>query len=103
MIPVLPFDELPDGTARCVDIAGRQVALVRIGTTVHAVDDQCSHAKVSLSDGDVWPEACTIECPRHGSAFSLTDGAPDSLPATRSIAVHRVDVIDGMINVEVAE
>ena len=44
-----------------------------------AVDDRCSHADVSLSEGEV--EGCLIECWLHGSQFDLRTGQPTCLPA----------------------
>ena len=102
MTNVCKFDDLVDGAAVCHNVDGVAVAIVRIGDDVHAIDDLCSHANVSLSGGDVWPGACTLECPKHGSAFSLTTGEPDTLPATRPVAVHSARVEDGMVVVEVA-
>ncbi len=101
MTPLFPLDELGDGAVRRCEVDGHAIAVVRIGDAVHAIDDQCSHANVSLSDGDVWPDACTLECPKHGSAFSLITGEPDTLPATRAVAVHRVEITDGVVTVEV--
>ena len=45
-----------------------------------AINDICSHANVSLSEGEV--EDCTIECWLHGSRFDLRTGKPTGLPAT---------------------
>ena len=59
-----------------------------------ALSDRCSHAKVSLSEGDVDADERCIECWKHGSAFSLVDGEPQSLPATKPVAVYEV-TIDG--------
>jgi 3-phenylpropionate/trans-cinnamate dioxygenase ferredoxin subunit len=50
----------------------------------------------------VWPDACTLECPKHGSAFSLTTGEPDTLPATVPVRVHHVSVVDGDVHVELS-
>ena len=41
---------------------------------VHAVDDTCSHANVSLSEGEL--DGCTLECWLHGSRFDLRTGTP---------------------------
>ena len=60
------------------------VCLVRIGDDFYAIGDRCSHADFSLAEGDIDAEERTIECWKHGSAFSLVDGQPQSLPATRS-------------------
>jgi 3-phenylpropionate/trans-cinnamate dioxygenase ferredoxin subunit len=99
---VCSLDEFESGTARRVVVDGRAVALVRIGDDVYAIDDVCSHANVSLSDGEVWSDSCMLECPKHGSSFNLTTGEPDTLPATRPVAVHAARVEDGMVIVEVA-
>jgi 3-phenylpropionate/trans-cinnamate dioxygenase ferredoxin subunit len=76
-----------------VDAGAHGICLVRIGEVYYALDDRCSHAEVSLSEGDVDPEERCIECWKHGSAFSLLDGTPQSLPATEPVAVFatRVD------------
>lgn len=99
---VCSLDEIEPGTARKVLVEGQAIALVRIGDDVYAIDDLCSHANVSLSDGEVWSDTCMLECPKHGSSFSLTTGEPDTLPATRPVAVHTARVEDGLVIVEVA-
>lgn len=85
-------DELAPGQARRVDVAGRSVAVVRIGDDFYAVGDTCSHEDYSLSEGEVWPEECEIECPKHGSTFDLRTGEPQSLPATAPVPVLQVTV-----------
>jgi 3-phenylpropionate/trans-cinnamate dioxygenase ferredoxin component len=52
---------------------------------------------VPLSEGDVDADELTIECWKHGSQFSLTDGEPLSLPATHAVPVYDVSVDDGQI------
>jgi 3-phenylpropionate/trans-cinnamate dioxygenase ferredoxin component len=95
--PVCAFDELADGTARRFDVDGVAVAVVRIGDDVYAIGDVCSHANVSLSDGDVWCDERELECPKHGSAFHLETGEPSTLPATQPVAVYAASVVDGQI------
>ena len=46
---------------------------MRIDDDVYAIGDMCSHANVSLSEGEVWCDEREIECPKHGSTFSLDD------------------------------
>jgi len=87
-------DDLASGEARRFDVAGRRVALVRIGQDFYAVGDRCSHEDFSLADGEVWPDECEIECAKHGSTFDLRTGEPCSLPATRAVPVYRV-VVEG--------
>jgi 3-phenylpropionate/trans-cinnamate dioxygenase ferredoxin subunit len=83
------------------EVDGVPVAVVRIDDEVFAVHDRCSHADVRLSDGLVWCETKQIECIRHGSAFSLESGHPDTLPATQPVAVYAVSVTDGEVVVNV--
>ena len=97
MTVVCTFDEVPDGGALKVEVDGVPVSVVRIGSDVYAVADTCTHANVSLSGGDVWCDELEIECPKHGSAFSLLTGIPSTLPATQPIAVYSAEVVDGSV------
>ena len=94
-----PLDELEPGTPRRLVIDGIAIAVVRIGDEVHAVGDVCSHANVSLSGGEVWCDEREIECPKHGSTFSLLTGEPITLPATQPVPVFRTEVEDGKVTV----
>ena len=58
------------------------------------ISDRRSHGDYSLSEGDVCEENREIECPKHGSIFSLETGEPQSLPATKPVPVYVVR-IDG--------
>ena len=100
MTVVARFDDLVPGTATKVDIDGVAVAVVRIGDDVYAIGDMCSHANVSLSDGEVWCDEKQLECPRHSSAFSLETGVPATLPATQPVPVFSVSVVNGDVVVE---
>ena len=101
MTVVCNFDELESGTAKRFDVNGVPVAVVRIDDEVYAIGDICSHANVSLSDGEVWCETKQLECPRHSSAFSLVTGVPETLPATQPVPVYSATVVDGQVDVEV--
>lgn len=87
-------DELDPGTARRFDVDGHRIALVRIGDDFYAIGDRCSHADFSLSEGDVWEDERELECPKHGSTFSLLTGEPRTLPATQPVPVYAV-VVEG--------
>ena len=95
-------DEIKPGTARRFDVGEHRIALVRIGDDFYALGDRCSHADYSLSEGDVWEDEREIECPKHGSTFSLETGKPQTLPATRPVPVYKVRVDDGDVLVEVS-
>jgi 3-phenylpropionate/trans-cinnamate dioxygenase ferredoxin subunit len=83
-------DEIEPGMARRFEVGRHRICVVRIGDDFYAIGDQCSHANFSLSDGEVYSEDREIECWKHGSTFSLVDGKPQSLPATKAVPVYDV-------------
>jgi 3-phenylpropionate/trans-cinnamate dioxygenase ferredoxin subunit len=93
-VRVCSVDDVKPGDARRFDVDGNRIAIVRIGDDWYALGDRCSHEDYSLSEGDVWEEEREIECPKHGSTFSLIDGEPQTLPATKPVPVYVVR-IDG--------
>lgn len=54
------LDALPAGRPILREVAGRRLAVVRMGETVHVVDDECPHAGGPLSQGAVLDG--TIRC-----------------------------------------
>ena len=95
--------DLEPGTARRIEVGGVPVALVRIDDEVYAIGDICSHAHVSLSEGEVWPDEREIECPKHSSTFDLRTGEPTCLPATQPVPVFTTVVRDGEVTITVEE
>ena len=84
--------ELAPGTAKRYDVGAHRVAIIRCGDDLYAIGDTCTHADVSLSEGEVYCDEREIECWKHGSTFSLVSGEPQSLPATRAVRVYDVEV-----------
>ncbi|MET8701823.1 MULTISPECIES: non-heme iron oxygenase ferredoxin subunit [unclassified Kitasatospora] len=84
------LSELAEDVPKRVDLNGVPVAVVRTDEGVFAINDICSHANVSLSEGEV--EDCMIECWLHGSSFDLRSGKPSGLPATKPVAVYPVKI-----------
>jgi 3-phenylpropionate/trans-cinnamate dioxygenase ferredoxin subunit len=100
-IRVAALDELAEGEGRCVEVAGRRIALFRIGAEVFALADTCSHAEASLAEGDVFDDV--VECPLHGAAFDIRTGAVLSLPATKPVAAYTVEVENGEVHLLLPE
>ena len=90
--------DVPEDEAIGVTIGGCDVAIARNGDEFFAVQDQCSHAAVALSEGEV--EECTIECWLHGSRFDLRTGKPTGLPATEPVSTFPVEVRDDGVYVD---
>jgi 3-phenylpropionate/trans-cinnamate dioxygenase ferredoxin subunit len=99
MTSIGKFSDFESGVAKKVKVDGVTVAVVRIDDEIFAIADKCSHADVSLSDGVVWCETKQLECIKHGSAFNLVTGVPDTLPATQPVAVYEVSVVNDEVNV----
>src|SRR5580658_6256722 len=95
-------EEVEPGTVRRFEPAGSDlaVALASCDSGLRAVVDNCSHEDYPLSEGELFADQCEIECLRHGSTFSLIDGEPQSLPATKALRILAVEVIDGEVWVE---
>ena len=99
---VCGVDDVEPGSAGRFDVDGYRLCVVRIGDDWYAINDECSHADYSLSEGDVWEDEREIECPQHGSTFSLETGEPQTLPATQPVPVYDVVVEDGQVVVSVS-
>ena len=95
------LDDLADGGARRFDVDGRSLAVVRIGDDVYAIGDRCSHANISLSEGDVHADERELECWKHGSTFDLETGKPRTLPATVPVQVFPVKIEGDDVMIEV--
>jgi 3-phenylpropionate/trans-cinnamate dioxygenase ferredoxin subunit len=87
-----PLADLPPGTARRYEVAGHRIAVVRLGDDVYALGDRCSHADVSLAEGEINEDDRTLECWKHGSEFDLETGEALTLPATRPVPTYEARV-----------
>jgi 3-phenylpropionate/trans-cinnamate dioxygenase ferredoxin subunit len=91
---VCSVKDVEAGSAKRFDVDGQRLCVAHVGDDFYVIDDTCSHADYSLSEGDVWEDEREIECPKHGSTFSLETGDPATLPATQPVRVYDVK-IDG--------
>ncbi|HEY9290488.1 MAG TPA: non-heme iron oxygenase ferredoxin subunit [Microlunatus sp.] len=96
---VCPLADLAPETAQAVEVDGEDIAIVNSGGAIYAIADECSHAAIPLSEGDVGDGE--IECYMHGSRFSLKTGEPLGLPATEPVAVYAVKIENDEIYVDV--
>lgn len=98
LVQVCTVDELNDDLPLACDVGEFDVAIVRHEGELFAIQDECSHGKVPLSQGDVTD--CTIECYLHGSRFDLRTGAALGLPATHPVPVYPVEVQGDLVYVD---
>ena len=93
-----PAADVAKGTAISVELEGVDIAVVHADDdNFYAVRDECSHAAVPLSEGEV--EGCMLECWLHGSRFDLRTGEPSGPPAFSPVAIFPVEIRDGHIYV----
>lgn len=86
-------DEVAPDSAIRVEVSGHRLAVVRIGDgDWYVIGDRCSHAEASLASGEVLSAEREIECPKHGSTFSLVTGEALALPATEPVPTYEVRV-----------
>jgi 3-phenylpropionate/trans-cinnamate dioxygenase ferredoxin component len=69
-----------------------ELAIVHSSGAFYAIADECSHASIPLSEGDVGEGE--IECYLHGSRFDLRTGEPIGLPATERVPIYRC-IVEG--------
>ena len=95
--PTVPESELVEGKATRYEVDGVGVMLTRHGGQVCALSDRCTHAGGPLNEGTI--EAGTVECPWHGSVFSLEDGSVKRGPARSPQPAYETRVTDGRVEV----
>ena len=93
------MSELADGTMKQVNVRGELVGLYRVGDSVYAMGDICTHEHAYLTDGDFEPEEMEVECPLHGSRFNIETGDVRILPATQPEPTYQVKVEGDVISV----
>jgi len=64
--------ELVDGAMKKVVVDGREILLIRLGSTYYATNNRCPHMGGDLSQGKL--VGTIVTCPRHGSQFDVTTG-----------------------------
>jgi len=98
-VEVARVEDIPPGHAARLEIDAVAVAVFNVNGTFHAIDDTCTHAEASLSEGELEPDRCAVECPLHGAVFDLQTGEPLSLPAIEPVRVHHTTITDGSLSV----
>ena len=102
-IDVCAASELPSGEMRLIDAPdGAKIGVFNCDGNLYAIEDRCSHDDGPLAEGLFDADACTVECPRHGSLFDLTSGRPKTLPAYQPVTTYPVTSVDDTVKLEVS-
>jgi 3-phenylpropionate/trans-cinnamate dioxygenase ferredoxin component len=98
-IPLCRAADVPDGAGTRIDRGTTgttdDVAVFHDGGRFYALNDTCTHAQASLSEG--WVEDGEVECPMHSGRFDLETGEAVGMPAVRDTVAYRVEVRDGTV------
>jgi nitrite reductase/ring-hydroxylating ferredoxin subunit len=97
--PAAKTGEVIEGLPVLVSINGIDICLLRYRDQFYAIDDLCSHAEASLSEGE--QRGPIIECPRHGGQFDITTGKAVHYPAFSPVETFPVKVEDDTIFIAV--
>jgi 3-phenylpropionate/trans-cinnamate dioxygenase ferredoxin subunit len=98
-VKVCGVADVAKGEVVAANVDGTPLALVHADDgNFYAVYDECSHARIALSEGEV--DGCTLECWLHGSRFDLRTGRPTGLPATEPVPIYAVEIRDGDVYVD---
>ncbi len=100
-IDICAVPDLPPGAKRIVVWEDLEIGLFNCAGEVLAIENRCSHDDGTLADGELDQDACTVECPRHGSLFDLHTGKPKTLPAYVPVDTFVVRIEDDVIKLEV--
>lgn len=100
LVRVCAVADVAAESAIAVEVGRDELAIVNSNGTFYAIADECSHAAIPLSGGDVGDGE--IECYLHGSRFDLRTGEPLGLPATEPVAVYRCEISGADVLVDVS-
>lgn len=98
-VQVAKLSEMPDQSAKYVQVEGRSIALFNLGGQFYAIDDTCTHEGGPLSDGFIHGEE--VECPWHGARFNIKTGEVTLDPATEGVVKYNLRLNGDAIEVEV--
>ena len=91
-------EELEGVLLQGMTIKGREILLARLGDSWSAIGNVCTHEHCLLSNGRIIGE--NVQCPCHGSMFSLRTGGAKHWPATDPVPVYPVTVNGGEVFIE---
>jgi 3-phenylpropionate/trans-cinnamate dioxygenase ferredoxin subunit len=101
-VRVASVGEVPVESLKAVMADHTEICLARAEDgNFYAINDVCTHENFLLSGGELFD--LQVECPQHGSRFSLVTGKVTGLPAVIPAETYPVTVEDGEVYVEVPD
>ena len=88
-------NDIPEGSIVVFDVNDLRIAIANVDGDFFAFDEDCTHRKFSLAEGDV--EDTSIFCEFHGAEFDMRDGTvlagPAEVPLKTYVVRRSGDVI----------
>ena len=102
-LPVAGFERVarssdipPNGLMSVRLSNGARICLIKLGSEVRGIADNCTHRDFALSEGDLHDDG-TVECAWHGAQFDSATGEATQGPAYKPVVRYAVRVTDGDI------
>lgn len=95
-LPLCEESEVTPGNMLRVHPEGMDPILIcNVAGRLHAVDDECTHAIASLSEGKL--QGNIVFCPMHGGSFDVCSGMAKSLPCKQALRTWPLEIVDGKV------
>ncbi len=92
--------DIPSGKMVMVSADGKDILVTNVNGDYYAMDDTCTHAGASLSEGSL--DGSTVTCPWHGSTWDCKTGKLVAFGAQlKDLSSYKVTVESDEIFVEV--
>ena len=101
VLKVLNKSELLTNHSKVVNVNNTEIAVFNVEGEYFAINDRCSHAEASLSEGEVYD--CKVECPLHGAEFDLKTGEALTPPASKAVVCYPISTDEESIYIELDE
>jgi nitrite reductase/ring-hydroxylating ferredoxin subunit len=92
--------DIPLGKMIKTSVDGKEILIVNSAGNYYAIDDTCTHAGASLSEGAL--QDSTVTCGWHGAQFDCKSGKLAKFPAKiRDLKSYKVILESDNVSVEV--
>lgn len=98
-VEVAKVGEIEPGTAKLVEVDGREIAVFNCDGEYYALGNECTHVGGPLCEGDIDGES--VVCPWHGAEFNIKTGEVLAPPAEENVTSYKVSVEGETIKIEI--
>lgn len=99
-VAVAKVSDVPAGSMIKASVEGRDIVIANMDGSYCALDDTCTHAGASISEGKI--DGANVVCGWHGAQFDCASGKLAKFPATiKDLGSYTTSVEGDQIFVEV--